>query len=38
MNVVRLCQEYKEKLYKNDLSDPNNHLCDHSPQARHPGM
>ena len=38
MNIVLLCQEYKEKLYKNGLNDPNNHLCDHSPQARHPVM
>ena len=38
MNTVLLWQEYNEKLYKNGFSDPNNHLCDHSPQARHPGM
>ena len=29
MNIVLLWQEYKEKLYKNGLSDPNKHLCDH---------
>ena len=38
MNIVLLCQEYKEELYKNGLNDPNNHLCDHSPQVRHPVM
>ena len=33
-------QEYTEELYKKDLHDPDNydHLYDHSPRARHPGM
>ena len=30
-------QEYTE-LYKKDLHDPDNHECDHSLRARHPGI
>ena len=32
-DIKKRWQEYTEKLYKNDLHDP-----DHSPRARHPGM
>ena len=28
----------RKELYKKDLHDPNNHECDYSPRARHPGM
>ena len=31
-------QEYTEELYKKDLHNPDNHECDHSVRARHPGM
>ena len=31
-------QEYTEELYKKDLHNPDNHGCDHSRRARHPGM
>ena len=31
-------QEYTKELHKKDLHNSNNHECDHSPRARHPGM
>ena len=37
-DIKKRWQEYTEELYKKDLRDPDNHECDHSPRARHPGM
>ena len=39
-DIKKRWQEYTEELYKKDLHDPDNydHLYDHSPRARHPGM
>ena len=31
-------QEYTKELHKKYLHNSNNHECDHSPRARHPGM
>ena len=35
--IKKRWQESTEELYKKDLHDPDNHECDHSPRARHPG-
>ena len=37
-HIKKRWQEYTEGLYKKDLHDQDNHDCDHSPRARHPGM
>ena len=37
-DIKKRWQEYTEELYKKDLHNPDNHDCDHSPRARHPGM
>ena len=36
-DIKKRWQKYTE-IYKKDLHDPDNHSCDHSPRARHPGM
>ena len=36
-DIKKKWQEYIE-LYKKDLHNSDNHKCDHSPRARHPGM
>ena len=37
-DVKKRWQQYTEELYKKDLHNQDNHKCDHSPRARHPGM
>ena len=37
-DVKKRWQQYTEQLYKKDLHNQDNHKCDHSPRARHPGM
>ena len=37
-DIKKEWQEYTEELYKKDLHDPDNHVCDHSPRTRHLGM
>ena len=37
-DIKKRWQDYTEELYKKDLHDPDNHECDHSLRARHPGM
>ena len=37
-DIKKRWQEYREELYKKDLHDPDNHKCDHSARAKHPGM
>ena len=36
--IKKRWQEFTEELCKKDLHNPDNHDCDHSPRARHPGM
>ena len=37
-DIKKRWQEYTKELYKNDLNDLDNHDCDHSPRAKHPGV
>ena len=37
-NIKKRWKENTEELYKKDLHNPDNHECDHSVRARHPGM
>ena len=37
-DIKKRWQEYTEELYKKDLHDPDNLMCDHSLRARHPAM
>ena len=37
-DIKKRWQEYTEELYEKDLHDPDNHKCDHSARAKHPGM
>ena len=37
-DIKKRWEEYTEELYRKELHDPDNHGCDHSPRARHPGM
>ena len=37
-DIKKRWQEYTEELYKKDLNDQINPMCDHSPRARHPGV
>ena len=36
-DIKKRWQDYTGELHKKDLHDPDNHWCDHSPRARHPG-
>ena len=37
VDEIKKWQEYTEELHTKSLNDPDNHECDHSPKARHPG-
>ena len=38
-DIKQRWQEYKEKIYKKDLHNPDKSgWCDHSPRAKHPRM
>ena len=37
-DIKKRWQEYTEELYRKDLYNSDNHDCNHSPRARHPGM